>query len=378
MDRFKLFEFLFNLEKIYILDLILVVMTIIDTVREVSEEKLSYTAPNVVIVSGLINAVSYETCPEEKASILNLLYFWWMNSFLIAYSDDRENKPSWKGYLPAIGLFVSGMIQSVFYHQNYKLGMAVGMRVRCSLISAIYKKSLTMNSDAKKETMLGQIVSLMSVDCQHLQDMFTYLSTVMSVPVQVAIGMYLLWGTLGISCLAGLGVLLLLIPLNSFVAARQLTLTADVLALKGERIKLMNQILNGMKGKVSLKRVGNFLCSEDLDPSSIQHVFDTEYAIKIQRGTFTWDKENPQSTLRDINLTIPDGQLVAVVGHVGAGKSSLFSATLGEMLKIDGSVAIKKVSVEKKVVSLLLFVFYDGDSSLTKLSGTILMFEIKR
>lgn len=108
-----------------------------------------------------------------------------------------------------------------------------------------------MNSDAKKETTLGQIVSLMSVDCQHLQDMFTYLSTVMSVPVQVAIGMYLLWGTLGISCLAGLGVLLLLIPLNSFVAARQLTLTANVLALKGERIKLMNQILNGMKVCVS-------------------------------------------------------------------------------------------------------------------------------
>ncbi|CAC5365085.1 ABCC1 [Mytilus coruscus] len=96
-----------------------------------------------------------------------------------------------------------------------------------------------------------------------------------------------------------------------------------------------------ISGKVSLKRVGNFLCSEDLDPSSVQHVFDTEHAIKIQRGTFTWDKENPQSTLRDINLTIPDGQLVAVVGHVGAGKSSLFSATLGEMLKIDGSVALK-------------------------------------
>lgn len=34
-------------------------MTIIDTVREVSEENLSYTAPNVVIVTGLINAVSY-------------------------------------------------------------------------------------------------------------------------------------------------------------------------------------------------------------------------------------------------------------------------------------------------------------------------------
>lgn len=42
-----------------------------------------------------------------------------------------------------------------------------------------------------------------------------------------------------------------------------------------------------------------------------------------------------------INLTIPEGSLVAVVGQVGCGKSSLLSALLGEMEKKDGYVAIK-------------------------------------
>lgn len=40
-------------------------------------------------------------------------------------------------------------------------------------------------------------------------------------------------------------------------------------------------------------------------------------------------------------MSIPDGSLVAVVGHVGSGKSSLLSALLGEMEKIEGSVAVK-------------------------------------
>ena len=39
-----------------------------------------------------------------------------------------------------------------------------------------------------------------------------------------------------------------------------------------------------------------------------------------------------------ISLSVPDGSLVAVVGQVGAGKSSLISAMLGEMDKLQGSI----------------------------------------
>ena len=37
-----------------------------------------------------------------------------------------------------------------------------------------------------------------------------------------------------------------------------------------------------------------------------------------------------------INLEVGEGKLVAVVGAVGSGKSSLLSAILGEMHKIKG------------------------------------------
>lgn len=42
-----------------------------------------------------------------------------------------------------------------------------------------------------------------------------------------------------------------------------------------------------------------------------------------------------------LNLHIKTGQLVAVVGQVGAGKSSLISAMLGEMEKLTGRVAVQ-------------------------------------
>ncbi|XP_038135455.1 multidrug resistance-associated protein 1-like, partial [Cyprinodon tularosa] len=64
------------------------------------------------------------------------------------------------------------------------------------------------------------------------------------------------------------------------------------------------------------------------------------HSISIVDGVFSWSRtENP--TLRRLNVSIPEGSLVAVVGHVGSGKSSLLSALLGEMDKVEGSVAVK-------------------------------------
>lgn len=66
-------------------------------------------------------------------------------------------------------------------------------------------------------------------------------------------------------------------------------------------------------------------------------------ALKITNGQFTWGDNEP--VLKNINLNIEKGQLAAVVGPVGSGKTSLISSLLGEtekmtgVVNIDGSVA---------------------------------------
>ena len=42
-----------------------------------------------------------------------------------------------------------------------------------------------------------------------------------------------------------------------------------------------------------------------------------------------------------VNMNIPSGSLVAVVGHVGCGKTTLLSALLGETEKLSGKVYVK-------------------------------------
>jgi ATP-binding cassette, subfamily C (CFTR/MRP), member 1 len=80
-------------------------------------------------------------------------------------------------------------------------------------------QALTMSNEARKTTTVGEIVNLMSVDAQRLQDAAGYMWMIWSAPLQIAIAVYMLWQLLGISTLAGLGIMIILIPLNGFIVS---------------------------------------------------------------------------------------------------------------------------------------------------------------
>lgn len=58
----------------------------------------------------------------------------------------------------------------------------------------------------------------MSVDAQRLMDLLTYVNVLWSGPLQIIISLYFLYNTMGVSILAGVGVMLLLIPSNILIS----------------------------------------------------------------------------------------------------------------------------------------------------------------
>jgi ABC-type multidrug transport system fused ATPase/permease subunit len=103
-------------------------------------------------------------------------------------------------------------------------------------------------------------------------------------------------------------------------------------------------VSSSVEASVSVKRLRTFLKKPEVDPDNVDyspnHPVDGGPAVGIEGGEFTW--ETPQNpTLSKMNLKIKQGQLVAVVGQVGAGKSSLLSAILGEMEKLQGRVTVR-------------------------------------
>ncbi|XP_071965517.1 multidrug resistance-associated protein 1-like [Antedon mediterranea] len=353
---------------------------------------------------------------------------------LISYTLDKSIY-EWRGYFYAVILLIVGIIQSVLLHQYFHICFVTGMHLRTAIIGAVYRKSLVLSNTARKTATVGEIVNLMSVDAQRFMDLVTYLNTIWSSPLQIIVSLYFLWGVLGPSVLAGVGIMVLLIPINAVLATKSRKLQVKQMAFKDARIKLMNEVLSGIKvlklyaweesfenkikelrnkelavlrkfaylnavatftwacapflvslstfavyvliddthildankafvslslfnilrfplvmfpnvisnliqSSVSLRRLERFLKLDELELDNVEHCDMPDQAVVVDEATFSWEKDG-EPTLKNINLDIKEGSLIAVVGQVGSGKSSLISAILGEMEKVEGRVFTK-------------------------------------
>ncbi|KAI0352362.1 metal resistance protein YCF1 [Trametes cingulata] len=102
---------------------------------------------------------------------------------------------------------------------------------------------------------------------------------------------------------------------------------------------------NIIEAMVSVKRLSSFFKSDELQPDVRQTITKEEVdvgdvVVSVTNGEFRWNKDSPSPTLEDINLTVRKGELVGILGRVGAGKTSLLSAIIGEMLRSDGEVKV--------------------------------------
>ncbi|XP_063163042.1 ATP-binding cassette sub-family C member 2 isoform X2 [Candoia aspera] len=341
----------------------------------------------------------------------------------------------WQGYVFAVLLFVTALVKSFCLQQYFQLCFELGMNLRTSLMAAIYKKALMVSNVTRKESTVGETVNLMSVDAQRFMDFTVYMHQLWSSPLQIILSLVFLWAELGPSVLAGIGVMVLLIPINGVLVAKSRVIQVKNMKNKDERMKIMNEILNGIKilklfawepsfqkqvqkirawelkgllhffhlqsvaififacapflvsvatfavyvmvdennildaqkaftsialfnilrfplsmfpltlsslvqMKVSAERLERYLSSEDLNTSAIWHNPIPGCAVKFHEASFAWEQDF-DATVKDINLEIPHGNLVAVVGSVGSGKSSLISAMLGEMENIKGHINIQ-------------------------------------
>ena len=80
--------------------------------------------------------------------------------------------------------------------------------------------------------------------------------------------------------------------------------------------------------------------SDEIDEHSVSHEDNYKTPVLVENAWFKWTKESSDCVLKNISLKVKRNTLVAVVGQVGVGKSSLLSALLGDMEKTEGSVNV--------------------------------------
>lgn len=90
-------------------------------------------------------------------------------------------------------------------------------------------------------------MTLMSVDAQRFMDLVNNLHIIWSGPLQIVLALIFLYLTMGPSIFAGLAAILILVPLNACIAHISRRFQAMLMKRKDRRIKLLNEVLNGIK-----------------------------------------------------------------------------------------------------------------------------------
>jgi energy-coupling factor transporter ATP-binding protein EcfA2 len=136
-------------------------------------------------------------------------------------------------------------------------------------------------------------------------------------------------------------------------------------------------------------RISGFLCLPELNESSIEKKGEKKVGtLAIKNGNFKHSEKSEDIALTNCDVEVKAGEIVAVVGPVGCGKSSMVSALLGEMHSETAKVSkrLTKVVFLKEATLLMTItgepwkisrkVFFAFNCQLRKLNGEIFSFFI--
>uniref|UniRef100_A0AAQ5ZIP6 Cystic fibrosis transmembrane conductance regulator n=1 Tax=Amphiprion ocellaris TaxID=80972 RepID=A0AAQ5ZIP6_AMPOC len=303
------------------------------------------------------------------------------------------------GYGAGLSVCAIGLV--LIHHLYFFHVQRAGMKIRVAMCHMIYKKALCLSSSAMGKTTTGQIVNLLSNDVNRFDDVTIFLHFLWVGPLQAAVVVGLLWLEIGPSCLAGMVVLMFLMPTQTMVGRLFSKFRSQTAVLTDSRIRTMNEVVSGIRiikmyawekpfaalvSDIRRKEISkimkssylrglnmaSFFCASKIivfvtftlyvllgNKISASRVFVTVSLYTAVRLTVTLFFPNAieklfesrvsirriQSldapSLQNVSFSLKSNQLVAVIGPVGAGKSSLLSSILGELPAEKGVLKVK-------------------------------------
>ena len=217
---------------------------------------------------------------------------------ILRYVENPEIVPANTAWLYVILLALAGCVQGVADGQALWIGRKICIRIRAILIGEIYAKTLRRKAATSSDTVLGQdknksleaatqpktgfiaklrsfgrkkkasetakvpeeakkedsqvntgtIINLMSVDASKVSEICAYLHFLFpATPVQLVVAITLLYRLLGYSSIAGMAVMVILMPVNILIAGRFNAISKAVMGATDARIHSTNEVLQNIR-----------------------------------------------------------------------------------------------------------------------------------
>ncbi|XP_059263616.1 ATP-binding cassette sub-family C member 8 isoform X8 [Mustela nigripes] len=152
-------------------------------------------------------------------------------------------------YVLAVLLFLALLLQRTFLQASYYVAIETGINLRGAIQTKIYNKIMHLSTSnlSMGEMTAAQICNLVAIDTNQLMWFFFLCPNLWAMPVQIIVGVILLYYILGVSALIGAAVIILLAPVQYFVATKLSQAQRSTLEYSNERLKQTNEMLRGIK-----------------------------------------------------------------------------------------------------------------------------------
>ncbi|XP_071837972.1 ATP-binding cassette sub-family C member 4-like [Apostichopus japonicus] len=166
---------------------------------------------------------------------------------LVQYFREDSTITTEQAYLCALGLSICAVGITILHHPSFFISSRIGMRTRVAVSALVYRKALRLSNSALGKTTVGQLVNILSNDVNRFDLAFLFIHYLWIAPIQIVTMLVVLWFQMGPTCLIAFFTLLLLAPIQAFMGKMFSQLRARTALLTDERVRIMNEIISGMR-----------------------------------------------------------------------------------------------------------------------------------
>ncbi|CAH3112435.1 unnamed protein product [Porites lobata] len=166
---------------------------------------------------------------------------------LLSYFTPVPGISKTEAYIMALLLSITDLTQAAIHAPNFFKNQRHGLHLRIAAGTVVYRKVLRLSQSALSQTTTGQIVNLMTSDVQKLEQTTVFAHYIWIAPLAVCVVAFFCWQEVGLAVLPGVFLFLCLVPFQWWIGRFFVRLRSKIAALTDERIKVMNEIISGMR-----------------------------------------------------------------------------------------------------------------------------------